>query len=37
MIEQYLHKLSEDFNIEYNDIVEDFNIYNCYEWNIEEE
>ncbi len=37
LIEQDLHRLSKQFNIPYNKVVEDYNIYNCYDWDIQYE
>ena len=37
IIKEYLHKLSEDFNVSYTKVVNDFNEYNNYVWCIEDE
>jgi ribosomal protein S17E len=32
IIERYLHKLANDFNIPYDIVLEEFNLYSCYMW-----
>jgi len=34
IIEQALHKLEKDFNIPYSIVVNDFNEFNGYDWDI---
>lgn len=36
IIETYLHKLSVDIDTPYNDVVDEFNFYSEYRWNIEQ-